>query len=529
MHCAGALAGIVVADFSRVLAGPYATMLLGDLGATVVKVESPSGDDTRRWGPPWANGTSTYYQSVNRNKRSVVLDLTTPAGRAAAHRLIERSDVLVENFRTGGADRLGIGYTVASRLNPALVYCSITGYGAAAAPAYDLVVQAVSGLVSLTGPDPEHTTKAGVPIVDVVTGLHAAVGVLAALHHRTVTGRGQRVELNLLSSMLSGMVNFTGAYALTGHVARAMGIAHPSICPYEPYPTADRPLVVAAGNDRQFAALCAELDLPRLPADPRFASNDARVAHRAELAELLSRALAGDGADAWADRLAAAGVPCGPVNDVAGGVALAERLGLRPVVDVAGVPQVASPWTMTVSPVSYRTPPPPLGADTEEVLRWLGEPVVRRPCGAYPPVGNQPEGRMGTWGTGPFDNDTAADWCGDLDEAAPAERVEMIREALERVAGEEDYLDGVEAEVAIAAAAVLAAQLTGDAVASSPYAPTFLTDGERLDLPADLADLAVQALDRVMADDSEWRELWAETDDAPAAFARVSELREVLS
>lgn len=372
----GALDGIVVADFSRVLAGPYATMLLGDLGATVIKVESPAGDDTRRWGPPWANGTSTYYQSINRNKRSIVLDLSTADGRATAHRLIRRADVLIENFRVGGASRLGVGYDEARRLNPPLVYCSITGYGSGAGsdlPAYDLIVQAVSGMVSLTGLDEDHTTKAGVPIVDVLTGLHAAVGILAALRHRTATGQGQRVEVNLLSSTLSGMVNFTGAYALTGHISRAMGIAHPSICPYEPYPTADRPLVIAAGNDRQFAALCAVLGVPELVGDPHFATNDDRVAHRAELAAVITPLLDKHTAGEWAERFATAGVPSGPINDVGGGMALAERLGLSPIVDVSGVAQVASPWVLDATPVSYRHAAPALGADTGAVLRWLDE------------------------------------------------------------------------------------------------------------------------------------------------------------
>src|SRR5690606_16875332 len=207
----GPLAGLLVADFSRVLAGPYATMLLGDLGATVVKVESPTGDDSRRWGPPWVDGESAYFQSVNRNKRSVVLDLTDPADRELARRLAARSDVLFENFKAGGAERLGIGYEQLRDLNPGLIYCSITGYGSGAGahlPAYDLIMQAVSGLARLTGPDPDTPTKSGIPITDVITGLHAATGVLAALHHRHRTGQGQRLELSLLSSTLSGMVNF---------------------------------------------------------------------------------------------------------------------------------------------------------------------------------------------------------------------------------------------------------------------------------------------------------------------------------
>ncbi|MPZ28837.1 MAG: CoA transferase [Micromonosporaceae bacterium] len=368
----GALAGVLVADFSRVLAGPYATMLLGDLGATVIKVEAPGGDDTRRWGPPWADGTSTYFRSVNRNKHSVVLDLAAAADRATAQRLLRRADVMIENFRAGTAVRLGVGYPEAARDNPGLVYCSITGYGAGAGvPAYDLIVQAVSGMVSLTGRDERTVTKAGIPIADVLAGLHAAI--TAALHHRDRTGQGQRIEVNLLSSTLSGMVNFTGAYAMAGEVSRAMGIRHPSICPYEPYPTADRPLIIAAGNDRQFAALCRVLDLPGLPGDPRFAVNDDRVAHRAELAALLTRSLAGRSADEWAELLGAAGIPCGPINDVAGGVALAQRLGLEPVVEVAGIPQVASPFTLSATPVTYRRPPPDLGADTDAISRWLAE------------------------------------------------------------------------------------------------------------------------------------------------------------
>lgn len=372
----GALAGVVVADFSRVLAGPYATMLLGDLGATVIKVEAPDGDDTRRWGPPWAGDTSTYYQSVNRNKHGIVLDLAAPDGRAAARRLLRRADVVVENFRTGTADKLGVGYSEASRVNRGVVYCSITGYGSGAGagrPAYDLIVQAVSGMVSLTGSDPDNVTKAGIPISDVLTGLHAATAITAALHHRARSGQGQHIELDLLSSTLSGMVNFTGAYAMTGEVAHAMGIRHPSICPYEPYPTADRQLVVAAGNERQFTALCREIGLSWLPDDPRFADNDARVAHRDALGELLAGALRTAGADDWAERLSAVGVPCGPVNDVGQGVALAGQLGLQPVVDVAGVPQVASPFTMSATPVGYRLPPPQPGADTAAIMQWLAE------------------------------------------------------------------------------------------------------------------------------------------------------------
>jgi crotonobetainyl-CoA:carnitine CoA-transferase CaiB-like acyl-CoA transferase len=371
----GPLDGVVVADFSRVLAGPYATMLLADLGATVIKVESPAGDDTRHWGPPWTpDGESTYYQSINRNKRSVVLDLSGEEGRRRGLSLVRRADVLIENFRTGSLDRLGFDYPTLSELNPRLVYCSITGFGAGAGagvPGYDLVVQAVSGLMSLTGPDAATPTKTGIATADVLTGLHAAIGILAALHHRDATGVGQRVELNLLSSMLSGLVNFGGAYALTGDLSHGMGIRHPSICPYEEFETADRLLVIAAGNDRQFRALCGTLGLGGLADDPRFATNAQRVAHREELKSRLTEVLRTRSADQWFVTLSEAGVPCGPLNDVGQGMALADELGLEPIVDVDGSAQVANPLRFSATPVSYRRRPPGLGADEEEVLAWL--------------------------------------------------------------------------------------------------------------------------------------------------------------
>ena len=371
----GPLHGVVVADFSRVLAGPYATMLLADLGATVIKVESPAGDDTRHWGPPWTpDGQSTYFQSINRNKRSIVLDLATPEGRRRGLSLARRADVLIENFRTGSLDRLGFDYATLSGLNPGLVYCSITGFGSdsgAGLPGYDLVVQAVSGLMSLTGTDADSPTKTGIATSDVLTGLQAAVGILAALHHRAATGVGQRVELNLLSAMLSGLVNFGGAYALTGDLSHAMGIRHPSISPYEDFQTADRPLIIAVGNDRQFRALCDCLGLSEMKNDPRFANNGQRVVHRAELKDRLGRVLSTRTADEWFTELTGAGVPCGPLNDVGQGMALAASLGLQPIVDVEGSAQVANPLRFSATPVSYRRRPPGLGMNEEEILFWL--------------------------------------------------------------------------------------------------------------------------------------------------------------
>jgi crotonobetainyl-CoA:carnitine CoA-transferase CaiB-like acyl-CoA transferase len=385
----GPLEGLVVADFSRVLAGPFATMLLGDLGADVVKVEHPeAGDETRAWGPPWHGGHSTYYLSVNRNKRSLALDLKTDAGREAARALAGRADVLVENFKAGTLERLGLGFEEVARDNPGLVWCSISGFGQGAGadlPGYDFLVQAMSGLMSITGPAGGEPTKVGVALVDVLTGLYAFGGILAALAERDRSGRGQRVEVSLLGSALASLVNQASSYLCTGRPPRAMGNRHPSITPYETLATADRPLVVAVGNDGQFARLCRVLGLPELAADPRFATNADRVTNRDALAGLLERALAARGAADWVAALAEAGVPCGLVNDVGEAFALAERLGLDPVVAAGGVPQVADPIRLSSTPVSYRLAPPALGEHTAEVLGWLGAPPAGDPGAVTPP------------------------------------------------------------------------------------------------------------------------------------------------
>jgi crotonobetainyl-CoA:carnitine CoA-transferase CaiB-like acyl-CoA transferase len=374
----GPLEGLVVADFSRVLAGPLATMLLGDLGADVVKVEHPGGgDETRAWGPPFAHGHSTYYLAVNRNKRSVALDLRDEHGRRAARALAGRADVLVENFKAGSMERLGLGYEELARDNPGLVWCSISGFGrgaGAALPGYDFLVQAMSGLMSITGPAGGEPTKVGVALVDVLTGLYAFGGVLAALRERDRSGRGQRVEVSLLGSALASLVNQASSYLCTGRPPRAMGNRHPSITPYETLATADRPLVVAVGNDGQFARLCRVLGTPEAAADPRFATNAARVANRDALAALLEGALAARGAAEWVAALSEAGVACGLVNNVGEAFALAERLGLEPVAEAGGVPQVADPIGLSATPASYRLAPPALGQHTAEVLRWLGVP-----------------------------------------------------------------------------------------------------------------------------------------------------------
>ncbi|MFI0826399.1 CaiB/BaiF CoA transferase family protein [Streptomyces roseolus] len=373
----GALSGIVVADFGRVLAGPYMTMLLADLGADVIKIERPgSGDDTRAWGPPFADGQATYFLGVNRNKRSVALDLADPEDRASARAIVDRADVLVENFRPGTMEKLGLGFEEVRRSNPGLVYCSVTGFGTdggAALPGYDLLVQAMGGLMSVTGEPGGQGTKAGVALVDVITGLHAGFGILAALRHRERTGEGQRVEVSLLGSLLSALTNQAAAHLGAGVVPRAMGNRHPSITPYEVFEARDRPLVLAVGNDRQFRALCERLGRPELAVDDRFATNTARVSHREALATELSAALASRTADAWFEELTAAGVPCGPINDLAGAFALADRLGLGTRVpgEAAGPGQVAHPVRFGATPPSYRSAPPRLGEHTDEILAGI--------------------------------------------------------------------------------------------------------------------------------------------------------------
>lgn len=384
----GALSGVVVADFGRVLAAPYLTMLLADLGAEVIKVERPGGgDETRAWGPPYADGEATYFLGVNRNKRSVALDLSDERHLRAAQEIAARADVLVENFRPGTMDRLGLGYDELRVRNPGLVYCSITGFGTgkgAGLPGYDLLVQAVGGLMSVTGEPDGQGTKAGVALVDVITGLHAGMGVLAALRHRERTGEGQRVEVSLLTSLLSALTNQASAYVSGGVVPRAMGNRHPSIAPYEVVDAKDRPLALAVGNDRQFTALCAELGLPELADDPRFATNPARVTHREELLGVLAGPLRTRTADSWFDTLTAVGVPCGPINDLRAAFAFADVLGLDARVTIddprrdAPVAQVADPIRLTRTPVVYHRAPPRLGEHTHEILTALGHPPPRK-------------------------------------------------------------------------------------------------------------------------------------------------------
>lgn len=383
----GALAGLLVADFSRVLAAPMAAATLADLGATVVKVENPAtgGDDTRHWGPPFAHDRATYFAAANRNKHSVTLDLRDPDDRALARELAVRADVVLENFRPGVAERLGLDYEELAAENPGLIWGVLTGFGSAGAGArmggYDFLVQAASGLMSITGEAEGEPMKAGVAVVDVLAGLNLQVGVLAALAARHRTGRGQRVEVTLMGAALAALVNQASGYLEAGVVPGRRGNEHPSICPYETFPTAAGELVLAVGNDAQFAKLAGVLDRPELATDPRFAQNADRVAHRPELRAELVAVFAARAAEEWVELITAAGVPAGTVNSVAQGFDLAAEVGLPGVVEIADPDggtephrQVASPLQLSDTPVSYRLPPPALDRAGETVREWLRRP-----------------------------------------------------------------------------------------------------------------------------------------------------------
>ncbi len=394
----GPLAGIVVADCSTVLAGPYCTMLLADLGADVVKVEPPEGDGTRGWGPPWVApgaagpddpGTAAYYLAANRNKRSIRLDLKSAAGREVLDRLLGRADVLVENFRVGGFARLGFDDATLEARNPRLVHLAISGYGPtgpeAGTPGYDFIVQAVSGLMSLTGfPDAEGggPTKTGVAIADLTTGMLGAVAVLAALDGRDragspAHGRGQRIDISLLESTLSWLANQAQNYFATGRSPVRRGNAHPNIVPYETFATADGAIAIAVGSERQWPRFAAAIGSPELTVDSRFTTNGGRVAHRAALRPLIAARLATASTASWLERLAAADVPCGPINDLEAALSTPQVRARGIVVDVehpvlGTIRQVAPPFTLAATPASVRTPPPLLGEQADEILRELG-------------------------------------------------------------------------------------------------------------------------------------------------------------
>ena len=376
------LEGLVVADYSRVLAGPYCSMLLADMGATVIKVEGPGGDDTRTWVPPVKDGVATYYMSINRNKRSIVLDYGKPEDRALAVELARRADIALENMKPGGMKKFGLDYESLSKVNPRLIYLSISGFGTkegAWLPGYDLVVQAVSGLMSLTGEPDGPPFRAGISVFDVMTGLHGTIGVFAALNQRQATGRGQHVEVNLLSSAMSGLVNQTGAYSAAGVVPFRMGNAHPSLFPYEAMPTKDKDLIIAAGNDKQFRSLCEVLGIEHLADDPRYAINADRTKNREELRPHLLEKLRQWNADDLFVALNKVGVPCGPINSIGDGVELAEKLGLQPRVSVGegdrAVNLIRNPIDFSDATLRYDLPPPTLGEHSDEIREWLSKPA----------------------------------------------------------------------------------------------------------------------------------------------------------
>jgi len=388
----GALSHIRVLDLSRVLAGPWAGQIFGDLGAEVIKVERPgSGDDTRHWGPPYikdAEGNDSreaaYFQSANRNKQSLTLDFTQSEGQRLVRELVAQCDVLLENFKVGGLAAYGLDYESLKAINPRLIYCSITGFGQSGPYAkragYDFMIQGLGGLMSLTGrPEGEEGAgpmKVGVALTDILTGLYATVGVLAALNQREQSGVGQYIDVALLDVQVACLANQAMNYLATGVSPKRLGNAHPNIVPYQDFPSADGNFILAVGNDGQFRKFCEVAGIASLADDPRFVTNRARVAHRAELIPLLRQATVFKTTAQWIELLEKAGVPCGPINDLQQVFAdpQVQARGLRldlPNAMGSSTPQVASPLRLSATPVAYRSAPPLLGQHTEALLQRL--------------------------------------------------------------------------------------------------------------------------------------------------------------
>jgi crotonobetainyl-CoA:carnitine CoA-transferase CaiB-like acyl-CoA transferase len=374
----GPLSGVVIADFGRVLAAPYCTMLLADLGATVLKVESLAGDETRSWMPPVVDGESTYYMSVNRNKHSIALDFRNPDDLEVAKSLAAKCDVLVENFKPGGLASFGLDYESVRLTNPTVVYASITGFGTKGGvdlPGYDLLVQGAAGLMSLQGSPETEPFRAGVAVFDVFTGLHTSLAIMAALRHLSLTGEGQLIELNLMSTALSSMVNQTAAYSLAGVVPSRLGNEHPSIYPYSPFATLDGEIILAIGNDNQYRDYVATIGAPGLAEDDRFDTNQKRSRNRDELRPLLEKIMVTRTTADWFQLLRAAGLPCAPINDVKQGIEFAESLGLDPIVSVGdgsqSQPGIRNPAAYSRSPVTYDYAPPALDSSGEAIRAWL--------------------------------------------------------------------------------------------------------------------------------------------------------------
>jgi formyl-CoA transferase len=373
------LQGIRVLDLSRVLAGPYCTMVLGDLGADVIKVESPEGDETRGWGPPFMEGESAYYLCVNRNKRSIVLDFKTAEGRDILNRLIRQSDVLVENFRPGSLTRFSLDFETASALNPSLIYCSITGFGQTGPlrdkPGYDFMIQAMGGLMSITGEPDGEPMKVGVAVADLFAGQNAVIAILATLQARTQTGKGQHLDISLFDSQLSMLANVASNYLVSGNPPKRYGNAHANIVPYQSFQGSDGWFVVAVGNDKQFAKMCEVIGKSELASDARFATNSARVQNRDELIPLLKPVFATKTVDEWLS-LIGDKFPCGAINSLEQAFSMPQVKEREMLVqmshsEIGDLRLVGSPFKFSDTPVEYKLPPPRLGEQTEDVLKEL--------------------------------------------------------------------------------------------------------------------------------------------------------------
>jgi crotonobetainyl-CoA:carnitine CoA-transferase CaiB-like acyl-CoA transferase len=383
----GALAGLRVLDFSRVLAGPFCTMLLGDMGAEVIKIENPDGgDETRDWGPPWLgdedHAESAYFLGINRNKRSVTLNLKTEAGQHLARQLALKSQVIVENFKPGYMANFGLSYEDLRPPNPGLVYCSITGFGQTGPyrdrPGYDYTIQAMSGLMSITGIGKKRPVKVGVAVSDVFAGLYALSSILAAVRHKERSGEGQYIDIALLDSQIAALVNVVSNYLVSGRPPVRHGNQHPNLVPYGTFTAADQEFVVAVGNDRQFALLCQVIDRLDLRDNPKFATNEARVHHRDELVDLLQAAFAGRPAAEWIDDLLELGIPAGPINTIPQmlhdpHVQARHLINEVTLANGEGLPLVGPPMQFSATPATVRLPPPALGEHTDEVLTELLE------------------------------------------------------------------------------------------------------------------------------------------------------------
>ena len=375
-----ALSGVRVVELARILAGPWIGQTLADLGADVVKVESPEGDDTRRWGPPFietgGERAAAYFHGCNRGKRSIVADFATERGREIVRRLAARSDVLIENFKVGGLVKFGLDYQSLKRLNPRLIYCSVTGFGQtgpyAERAGYDFLIQGLSGYMDVTGDPNGDPQKVGVAVCDLFTGLYGVIAIEAALIERERSGRGQEIDLSLFDTMGAMLANQAMNYLASGVAPRRMGNAHPNVAPYQTFPVADGYVIVAVGNDAQFARLCATLGLDTLAADERFAANAARVANRADLERELAAKTRGWRRDDLIAALEKAVVPAGPINTVADLFADPQFVSRRMRIDPGGTPGVRSPIVMSESPLALERRSPKLNEHEAEILREIG-------------------------------------------------------------------------------------------------------------------------------------------------------------